>query len=651
MNWLSYFKPTGLVHSSAAVVPGLAGGGDILLPPPNSSTYLAYYEASKGNGNPSNYGTIVTWEDQSGNGHTLEQATSGKRLSYRSFYPAAIYGAVDDYIYHSTAVIDKQAFSFFALADLERFMTRVTETHVLFHCSAGTLQVVVTGDYGTSARLVWVDAGGTHTSSIPVPSSLNLIGVVCSASAVTVWVNDVSESFSALTAGTINDGFSLMGRSTGNGWASGVVAAVLYNAASSAGQKTSLDTWAMARGARFPSQLSKVFVANGDSLSDNDNSEDILGYAAQADYAEAAFYSCGYPANTWATVGDAVVTVSDLYDPAKRCVMWLNAGINDINGLGNTDSQAIAKAQTWLAYFREKGFLVICNQLADAGVLDPTEQGYRAAYNVSLAALSTRQYANNVIAVPTELQDYTNLSYFDADTIHWTHAGHAAMTAAGQSALTSLLSQPVSSLKVNVDFNGNTLDSTVYTRDFVEINNPTYASGLNGKQCLVTAVTGTKYARYRATGTQCLGFYPLTVLLWIKTTSTDYNVSLLRHNSGGIFFVLDAFTGKPRVFFTSINGGSFDATSSVNVKDGNWHAVAFSIDASGVKIYTSPDSDAANLSLTGSASWTGTPGPHNNTGNYLNVGCEGVNASDVSFQGLRMWSEARTLVQLQAEIP
>jgi len=635
----------------------MAAGSSGPIPPPLPGNYLAYYEASNGprdgSENPAvNYGEIAVWRDLAANGYDLNQPGTGIRL--RTFPPISVYTDIleaDAYLLQSSCPINRRAFSFFALVQNSQYWASVNQDHTIFELSDDAASLKYRIDGGT-AVLVWTDSS-EHVTTIPVPSSLSLIGIVLGASSVKVYCNDVSATFSALSAGT-TAGFNVLGRSAGGEYLDGSVSCMILYDADVSASKAAIDTWAQGptRGAKYVSQTGSTFLADGDSIGYGLSSENLLGFVQQADLGDSVLYTVAAGGQTWQALINHFAVERALYSITRRCVIWVNCGINDII-LGANGVDTFAKACEFIALARDLGYLVIQNQLSDAGSawLDVTKRGYVVDYNDLVANQDTEQFANVQIPVPAELTNSGDLVYFNADELHLTNRGHGKFTAAGQAAATALLAIPVTTLQAKWNFNGALTDSTEYKRHMVGVNSPTYTTGLNGKQCLVTAATGNRYVRYRYNNAFSLAFYPFTYMVWVKTTSNVYNDNYLRHDSNGIFFCQDAYTGMPHLYFTSASG-SIDCGSNLATNDGVWHALAFVVDATGAKIYISPDGNAANMTLRGSAAWSGTPGPHNGAGYYLSIGSNNGSATiDANFQSPRMYAQALSLAELQAEIP
>jgi hypothetical protein len=107
-----------------------------------------------------------------------------------------------------------------------------------------------------------------------------------------------------------------------------------------------------------------------------------------------------------------------------------------------------------------------------------------------------------------------------------------------------------------------------------------------------------------------LNAYPLTVAAWIKTTSQELTQGIISKNVSSEFngYNLLVHEGRLRAWYfrdgTSGNSvyGAYPGLDGGPVADGQWHHVAFTVDASGGKLYV-------DGLLRASRPWLGTPGP------------------------------------------
>lgn len=641
---------------------GIVGGSSL---PPVSASIMAWYTSSNGaldsgDARADNYEAVKTWLDSKGFGtlYPLSQSTGALRPKYRSFGRRGVYTDANSvYLNQPDISIDQRSFSFFALIDqADQFVNSGGYTKVLFEIvGVGSLRLVEASQ-GVGV-IKWVDGGGTDTSTLTVPAGLSLVGVTLSASAVTVWVNDTSQAFTALSAGTAT-GFNLFNTAADAGvWTGGCQEAILYNVALSAGQKAQLDTYAQSRGAYYVSNTTAIMASHGDSISTWQSAEDLLGFAGQASRGTVPLYILGLGGITFANLANLYAFTDAIYDINKRCVLWVNCGHNDI-AAGVAAATVTASRRAYIDRQRDKGWLILENNVAPSSGITAGEETVRTTFNTDMGTDSTRRYANAVATVPAELSDHTNLTYFNADGIHWTHAGHAAMLGQGQASLTTLLETPLDAdlLQAEYNFDGDVVDDSSYTRDLEAVNTPTYASGVGGHQCLVTASSGNRHARYTRS-VNVFPWLPFSIMFWIKTTATPTKAIVTNFSSGagkGWQVYIDTGGVLGGFYIPDLGGGHYAGgiAGTTPINDGIWHACAYTVNATNSKIYVSPDENAANLALENTGSWTGTPQAiaGNDTRVYVGSG-DGSASFDLSIQALRIWAEVRTLAELQAMLP
>lgn len=631
--------------------------------PPSAENIVAWYTGTYGvldatDAAPDPYELVKTWNQKHG-AYPLTQATAGKRPKYRSFLPPAVYtfDTTSDALGNASIPIDQQSASFFALVDFTTLYSPsgTTTTCTLFELigGAGTLKWV-----GTSAAvgfLVWVDGGGTHTTALRIQSGLQLVGVTLSASAVTIWRDDQSEALTALGAGT-STGITLLNLAAGGeAWRGSCAEAIIYNVAVDAGVKAQIDSWAISKGANYPSTATKILVTDGASISTGTGSEDRLSYAAQASRGRIPLYQYGVGGYVYSNMPNKYAVTDSVYDDNKLCILWPNAGLNDLIA-HVTEANLNSYRNAYLDRQRDKGWIILENQITPSTLVAGADETTRQAVNADWLASSKRQYAWRTIVLPSTLDDPTDTDYYSGDGVHPNHAGAHEITTAGQSDLADALalSSQVTTLKLDLPLNGDLLDQTIYQRDFEAVNSPTFTTGLNGKQCLVTSASGANYARYTRTNAFSLANLPMTLMLWFKTSSTGFNDPIIANTNFSIAVFFYATTGNVYAQIGGVGGGSCAVQGTSICNDGVWHCAAFVVDSGGISLYVSPeDGDAANLVQEGSTvAWTGTPAIPNVSGRKLCLGSLGAaNPSiDANFQSLRIWYEARTLTQLRAEV-
>ena len=153
--------------------------------------------------------------------------------------------------------------------------------------------------------------------------------------------------------------------------------------------------------------------------------------------------------------------------------------------------------------------------------------------------------------------------------------------------------------------------------------------------------------------TNALDLFPLTITAWVKTTNQEPNseLGIVNKYVAGSFNGYNLFlvAGHVRAWYmanagANVFGGGYGMDGGP-VADGLWHHVAFTVDATGGKLYV-------DTSLKQSLPWTGTAGAPTST-EPLRIGLyPGVIGSSNYFQGLldevQIWNAALSQGQIQS---
>lgn len=652
-----------------------------LIPPPLSSDYLAYYEASSNatlSGSPAtNYGKIDQWVPVSGTG-SLVQATDANRMRLRttSGFKQVIYQDQSESsrtLADSTVSINRQACTIFVLVELGSLIVNgVAESHTLVSIpTAGTTGELYIYKAGNSRFYVaWKDGTGTYVSSLEPSSSMNLIGVTLSTGAVQVHCNGSSETLAAaaLSAGSVT-GFRLNYGTLLYGEQGAYHAIVIYNKALSAGEVASVVTWGRTRGAIYPadSDVTQHLYMTGASRAVGYHPSGNLSHGRQIAatnpkrlFRIGAFGGIGISALlTRARVelglGASYPVGTRWQNPTKRQVV-----IMEIPTADTSSSVASATQIANLTIIREEikssGYELLVNGMPYANSWSGAQRTICDEVNAAMAALDTRRYGK-FHAVPTELSDPSNLTYFNADGVHYTKAGYDVLYEANRVHIESMFTRPVSTLKGIWTLNGDYLDNSGYSRDLVAINSPTFVAGLNGKQCLQCAATGSHAARQNNTY-RCYDSLPLTVVVWLNqhTAGADGFALVKLSATGGskVWYIYRQNSSSTiRSLMTDTVGEcSSGGTYSVN----NWYGIAMVLDSTnGMRLYTtSAGGDASTFALRDTKAWSSSPVvPNAGTGSgELRIGnLSDTSASNVKIQSPQIYLEALTLSQLQGLTP
>ena len=147
-----------------------------------------------------------------------------------------------------------------------------------------------------------------------------------------------------------------------------------------------------------------------------------------------------------------------------------------------------------------------------------------------------------------------------------------------------------------------------------------------------------------------LNAFPFTVEAWIKTTQATGNAALVSKYANGSYngWQMSLRDGKlSGSYFGSganfVDDGGSGAFSSGGIADGNWHHAAFTVDASGGRLYV-------DGGLKSSLVWTGRPTAATTSQNVTFGELPGVSA--FAFAGqmdeVRLWNTARTAFQISS---
>ena len=142
-----------------------------------------------------------------------------------------------------------------------------------------------------------------------------------------------------------------------------------------------------------------------------------------------------------------------------------------------------------------------------------------------------------------------------------------------------------------------------------------------------------------------LNAYPLTVTAWIRTTdnsATAHGIVNKYLDASGNGYSVHLASGGVRAWFFAGSGGSIIGSGGLNgglVADGQWHHVAFTVDASGGRLYV----DGAPKDSFG---WSGTPSAPTSA-EPLRIGrYPGGSNFTGDIDEVAVWNAARTPAQI-----
>jgi len=502
---------------------------------------------------------------------------------------------------------------------------------------------------------------------------MNLIGVTLSTGAVQVHCNGASETLAAvaLSAGTVT-GFRLNYGTLLYNEQGAYHSIVVYNKALSVGEVASVFSWGRARGAIYPadSDVIQQLYMTGASRAVGYHPSGNLSHGRQIAAANpkrlfriGAFGGISIPAlQTRSRVEYGLLGEGSSYsvgtrwnNPTKRQVV-----IMEIPTADTSSSVASATQITNLTAIRQEikcsGYDLLMNAMPYANSWSGAQRTICDEINAAMAALDTRRYGK-FHALPTELSDPSNLTYFNADGVHYTKAGYDVLYNENKVHIESMFTRPVSTLKGIWTLNGDYLDNSGYSRDLTAINSPTFVAGLNGQQCLQCAATGSHAARQHAPF-RCYDYLPLTVVAWVNqyTGGADSWFVAKEADAGGSK-VWNLYrknsTSQLRSFVTDLTAELIASDKTYSA--GTWYGMALQLDNSGGKLYTTDaGGDATTFALRDTKAWSATPTiPNAGTGRgHLRIGCTyDTFAFNVKVQSPQIYLEALSLSQLQALSP
>lgn len=137
----------------------------------------------------------------------------------------------------------------------------------------------------------------------------------------------------------------------------------------------------------------------------------------------------------------AASQVYPLYDSLRPCIVLAWEGLNDMFSGGSSAAQAYANLQIYYLAAKARGFLVIA-----ATVIDCQNASRPGSFDADRATLNTNLRANYAsfahaladYAAVAALSDANDTAYFQADKIHLTDLGYAAVAATARTAIEAI---------------------------------------------------------------------------------------------------------------------------------------------------------------------------------------------------------------------
>lgn len=290
-------------------------------------------------------GTAVTadaaaakrWEDQSGNGFHLTQATTGSTPVLDAIKSLMVCGNTLDgapHFYSCSIPIDRQNFSYVVFGEpvsnrQSMNLTNTTRYHLFTNNAADSLNILVDGTTGFMGAY----AGGDHaTSLIPTTTSPTVYAWTGSASALTCYNEDSSAAASALSAGSVTVTSILGGGSTTGAVMFAVKRLIIFAGTLSAGDYAAL--LALGRASYgIPASRSGQLVTPGDSITQGYQNPEGRNWPSLLTLPTGTrVHNTAQSGITLASLYAGRATFEDLLllGGGQKNVMALHAGINDV---------------------------------------------------------------------------------------------------------------------------------------------------------------------------------------------------------------------------------------------------------------------------------------------------------------------------------
>jgi lysophospholipase L1-like esterase len=399
-------------------------------------------------------GTVQQWSDQSGNGNHVSQATAGSRPTYRA--PAS--GDTGGVVFtNGKALLNAGAAFPNGAAALTTFAVFERNDYGIAYALAGTTSagMELLNDGGGSGRHYMLFSTGSLSQSGMAPREW-LIEHIYDGSQGTdltksrTWGSGVAQAGAAsvgpLPATLAASNGIQLGKS---GFQGTLAELVVYNRVLTTDERDDVRAYLLGR----YSQGSRKYAACiGDSDTIGHGGGQAGSWPSQlavgigAGWKIANYGMDGSRASEWVSTYWAQLVLPPPAHP--RDVVIFHIGRNDIEA-GSTDVQVLASVRTLWAAARAAGYTVGACTSFDTKFQGTAPQiAQKEAYLTSLNTLVRADGANYDflcdLAAPVELSDWTDTTYFNADS-HLTAAGYAVAAGVVQDALEALdtLSPPL----------------------------------------------------------------------------------------------------------------------------------------------------------------------------------------------------------------
>lgn len=258
-----------------SVLGGIGGGGGIVSPLELSP--MAFFDASpttlfdavSGGNQVADGGSIALWQDQSGNGHHLTQATPGNQFKLSG---DAVIGQVltDAVMANAGITFSTRSASWFVVSDLPTLRrSRVATTNyqygMYFFSSTDRFNLQRNGNTGRLEG--YTGTGETRQPAWDIRSGVSLVGMIGSPSETKIIYNDKDQIFAAPTLNTVV-GFEAGNRLTHHLALHGRIRAIIgFDRPISDEDMGKLRAWAFRKYSIPLSPSSLNLLISGDSIS------------------------------------------------------------------------------------------------------------------------------------------------------------------------------------------------------------------------------------------------------------------------------------------------------------------------------------------------------------------------------------------------
>ena len=388
-------------------------------------------------------GSVVKrWEDQSGNGNHVTQATDAKCLKYRNDSIAGKVSLASDW---GGALLGAQFFNVPAGFTLDR-----RNCSVFFIARSYALQTQTFFNFGAQlAFFMDIEPGVMRNGFVtgPVVNSFNTLIQCCNISLIGTigrsgdsvgYLRALSETGTALDSGTVTGGVIGAEVSEAYGNSCEYYEVIVVPREITAAEITSLKAYVASNYAA--QTFTKIFLADGDSLTDGAYSTigktwpsqfgDLVGTSWQ-------IYNFGVSGATMVDINNRRVAKVESKLGGSETDK-LTACLGGTNDLGASASAATVDGRlaTWHAAVRtagsQKSFVYTIPARDDAS-WDGTKETERLALNVLIRAnyngASYGGPGNALVdlAADSRFQTPTDTTYYNADKLHFTNSGMLAI--------------------------------------------------------------------------------------------------------------------------------------------------------------------------------------------------------------------------------